>query len=66
MRPRAAFPDWLQGVAHFIPYTALIATVRGVALGGQPLTAFGPELAIAGVWLALLLVAATRAYRFVQ
>jgi ABC-2 type transport system permease protein len=66
MLPLAAFPDWLQQVAQFIPYTGLIATVRGVALAGQPLTAFGPELAIAAAWLALLLAAATRAYRFVQ
>lgn len=66
MLPLAAFPDWLQQVARLIPYTGLIATVRGIALAGQPLTAFGPELAIAGAWLALLLVAATRAYRFVQ
>jgi ABC-type multidrug transport system permease subunit len=63
MLPLAAFPDWLQQIAQFIPYTALIATVRGVALAGQPLTGFGPELAVAGVWVALLLLAATRAYR---
>ena len=66
MLPLAAFPDWLQQVARFIPYTGLIATVRGVALAGRPLTAFGPELGIAGIWLALLLAVATRAYRFVQ
>jgi ABC-2 type transport system permease protein len=66
MLPLAAFPDWLQQLAGFIPYTGLITTVRGVALAGQPLTAFAPELAIAAVWIGLLLVAATRAYRFVQ
>ena len=66
MLPLAAFPDWLQRIAHVIPYTALIETVRGVALDGRPLTAFGPELAVAGVWLVLLGVLATRAYRFVR
>jgi ABC-2 type transport system permease protein len=66
MWPLAAFPDWLQQVARVIPYTGLIAAVRGVALDGQPLTTFGPELAIAAAWLALLFVAASRAYRFVQ
>ncbi|MCZ7569014.1 MAG: ABC transporter permease [Ardenticatenaceae bacterium] len=66
MWPLAAFPDWLQQVARVIPYTGLIAAIRGVALDGQPLTAFGPELAIAAAWLALLFVAASRAYRFVQ
>lgn len=66
MWPVAAFPDWLQHVVGLIPYTGIIAAVRGVALDGQPLTAFGPELAIAAGWLALLFVAANRAYRFAQ
>ncbi len=66
MWPLAAFPDWLQQVVQLIPYTGLIAAVRGVALDGRALTAFGPELAIAAGWLAVLFVAAHRAYRFVQ
>ncbi len=66
MWPLAAFPHWLQRVAHVLPYTGLIATLRGVALDGQPLTAFGPELTIGVIWLGLFLMAATRAYRFVQ
>jgi ABC-2 type transport system permease protein len=66
MWPLAAFPDWLQQVTRLIPYTGLIAAIRGVALDGQPLSAFGPDLAIAAAWLAVLFVAASRAYRFVQ
>lgn len=66
MWPVAAFPEWLQRAVQVIPYTGLIAAVRGVVLHGQPLTAFGLQLAIAAAWLALLFVAATRAYRFVR
>lgn len=66
MFPLAAFPGWLEETARFLPYTGLIATVRGIALHGQPLSDFGPELAIAAAWMALLLVAAVRAYRFVK
>jgi len=66
MFPLAAFPAWLGEVAQFIPYTGLIATVRGVVLAGRPLTDFGPELAVGAIWIAVLLVAATRAYRFVK
>ncbi len=66
MLPLAAFPGWLQQIAQVIPYTGLIETMRGVALDGRPLSAFGPELAVAGVWLVLLGAAATRAYRFVR
>lgn len=66
MFPLAAFPAWLQEVAQFIPYTGLIATVRGIVIHEQPLTDFGPELAIGAGWLALLFLAATRAYSFVK
>jgi ABC-2 type transport system permease protein len=66
MFPLAAFPDWLQQLAHFIPYTGLIATVRGIVLDGLPLTHFGPELAIGIAWLALLFAAASRVYAFVK
>lgn len=66
MFPLAAFPGWLEETARVIPYTGLIATVRGIALNGRPLTHFGPELAIAAAWMALFLFAAVRAYRFVK
>lgn len=65
MFPLAAFPGWLEEAARFLPYTGLIATVRGIAVEGQPLTDFGPELAIAAAWMALLFAGAARAYRFV-
>lgn len=66
MFPLAAFPGWLEAAARFVPYAGLIATVRGVAIQGRPLTEFGPELAISGAWMALLLFAAVRVYRFVR
>jgi ABC-type multidrug transport system permease subunit len=64
--PLAAFPTWLQEIARYIPYTGLIATVRGILLDGRSLTDFGSELAIGAAWIAVLLVGAARAYRFVK
>jgi ABC-type multidrug transport system permease subunit len=64
--PLAAFPAWLEEFAQYIPYTGLIATVRGILLDGRPLTDFGSELAIGAVWMAVLVVGAARAYRFVK
>lgn len=64
--PLAAFPAWLEQTAQFIPYTGLIATVRGIVIDGRSLTDFGPELTIGAVWIAVLLPAAARAYRFVK
>lgn len=66
MFPLAAFPDWLHNLAQFVPYTGLIATIRGLVLEGRPLTAFGPELAIGLLWLVTLMVLAARTYRFVR
>jgi ABC-2 type transport system permease protein len=66
MFPLAAFPGWLEQAAQFIPYTGLIATVRGLVLEGRGLTEFGLELVIGAVWIAVLLLAAARAYRFVR
>jgi ABC-type uncharacterized transport system permease subunit len=66
MIPLAAFPAWVERTARFIPYTGLITTVRGVVLHGRPLTDFGPELAVAAVWIVLLMMSATRVYRFVK
>ncbi|MGH2602616.1 MAG: ABC transporter permease, partial [Dehalococcoidia bacterium] len=64
--PLAAFPDWLGEISQFVPYTGLIATVRGLVLDGRGLTDFGSELGIGVIWIAILLAAAARAYRFVR
>ena len=66
MFPLSAFPGWLEAAARFIPYTGLIATVRGIVLDGRPLTDFGPELAIPAAWMVLLVLVAARVYRFVK
>jgi ABC-2 type transport system permease protein len=64
--PLAAFPNWLEEAAQFIPYTGLIATVRGLVLDDRPLSDYGSELAIGAIWIAILLLGASRAYRFVK
>jgi ABC-2 type transport system permease protein len=66
MFPLAAFPGWLEQIAQYIPYTGLIATVRGVVLDSRSLTDFGPELTIGAAWMTVLLLAAARAFRFVK
>lgn len=64
--PLAAFPTWLEEFAQYIPYTGLIATVRGLLLDGRSLTDFGIELGIGAVWMGIVFVIAARAYRFVK
>ncbi|MQA06710.1 MAG: hypothetical protein GEV07_29750 [Streptosporangiales bacterium] len=66
MYPLAAFPDWLERPAHFLPYTGLIEATRGITLHAQPVTDFGPQLALGAAWLAVMLTLAVRAYRFTR
>lgn len=66
MFPLDAFPGWLENAAQAIPYTGLIEATRGITLRAQPVTDFGPELAIGAGWLILLLALAARAYRFTR
>ncbi|MGH2582019.1 MAG: ABC transporter permease [Anaerolineales bacterium] len=66
MFPLAAFPDWLENLARYIPYTGLLSAVRGIIIHGQALGDFGPELTISLIWMAVLFAAAARAYRFVR
>lgn len=66
MFPLDAFPGWLENAAHAIPYTGLIEATRGITLRSQPVTDFGPELAIGAGWLILMLALAARAYRFTK
>jgi ABC-2 type transport system permease protein len=66
MFPLSAFPGWLERLAEFVPYAGLLQTVRGIALGGEPITSFGPELAVGAGWIAVLLAVAVRTYRFTE
>lgn len=66
MFPIDAFPGALETAAHVIPYTGLIEATRGITLRAEPLTSFGPELAIGAGWLVSLLALAARAYRFTR
>lgn len=66
MFPLSAFPGWLERAAEFVPYAGLLATVRGIALDGAPITDFGPELAVGAGWLAVLFVLAVHHYRFTE
>lgn len=66
MFPLDAFPGWLENAAHVIPYTGLIEATRGITLRTQPVTDFGPELAIGAGWLVVMLTLAARSYRFIK
>lgn len=53
-------------VPYVVPYTALIEAIRGIALSGASVTAYGPQLAVGIAWLVGMSVVAARVYRFID
>jgi ABC-2 type transport system permease protein len=62
--PREGYPEAIQQITDYAnPFVPLFDMLRGIALDGRGLTDFGSELLLAAAWLAVLLLAATRAYK---
>ncbi|MGH8983958.1 MAG: ABC transporter permease [Acidimicrobiia bacterium] len=65
MFPVAALPGLLPDLVPFVvPHTALIEVIRGIALTGDAITAYGPQLMIGAGWLAVAFAVAAISYRF--
>ncbi|MCZ7569013.1 MAG: ABC transporter permease [Ardenticatenaceae bacterium] len=63
--PVAAMPAPLPDIVPYaVPYAALIEAIRGIALTGASVTAYGLQVAVGIAWLAAMFVVAARAYRF--
>ncbi len=63
--PVAAMPAPLPDVIPYaLPFASLIEAIRGIALTGSSITAYGSQLAVGIAWLIVTFVTATRAYRF--
>jgi ABC-2 type transport system permease protein len=67
MFPIEALPGILPDVAPFaIPHAALIEVIRGIALTGDSIAAYGPQLLIGAGWLAGAFTVAALSYRFTE
>jgi ABC-2 type transport system permease protein len=67
MFPIEALPGPLPDVVLYaVPHTALIEAIRGIALAGGSITAYGQQVLIGAGWLALALTIASLAYRFTE
>jgi ABC-2 type transport system permease protein len=65
--PIAAMPAPLPDlVPYAVPYASLIEAVRGIALSGSSITAYGPQVAVGLAWLVAMFAIAARAYRFTE
>lgn len=67
MFPTHALPGILPDIVPFaVPHTALIDAIRGIALTGDAITRYGPQLLIGVGWLAVAFTAAALTYRFTE
>jgi ABC-type multidrug transport system permease subunit len=65
--PVQALPGALPDIVPYaVPHTALIESIRGIALTGVPITDYGRQVLIGAGWLVLALVVAALAYRFTE
>jgi ABC-2 type transport system permease protein len=62
--PIFLMPEWLQQIARFLPLTPIIDGIRKITTENASLLSLGPELAIIGVWTALIYFIATRIFRW--
>ena len=62
--PTDLMPALIADAARWLPLFPMVEALRGIALGAQPLTAFGGELALIAAWLALTALAAVGSFRF--
>jgi ABC-2 type transport system permease protein len=62
--PRDAYPEVLERITdHANPFVGPFDTLRGIALDGASITAYGPEMLHGAIWLIALVAIATRVYR---
>jgi ABC-2 type transport system permease protein len=61
--PREAYPAVVERITDFaIPFVPSFDALRGIALEGTSITAYGPELLLALAWIVVLFAIASRVY----
>jgi ABC-2 type transport system permease protein len=62
--PLEIMPDWLRGVATFLPLTYLGDALRQTMVGGAPFVPLGVDLAVLAGWLAVCFAISARFFRW--
>lgn len=62
--PTELMPAFVGAIMRWLPLHPMVEVLRGIALGTEPLTAFGGELALIGGWIALTAGAAVWVFKF--
>jgi ABC-2 type transport system permease protein len=62
--PLEAMPDWLRGVATFMPLTYLGDALRQTMVGGTPFQPLPIDAIVLGAWLVVTLGISARFFRW--
>jgi ABC-2 type transport system permease protein len=62
--PLEIMPDWLRGVATFLPLTYLGDALRQTMVGGAPFVPLGVDIAVLAAWLAVSFAVSARFFRW--
>jgi ABC-2 type transport system permease protein len=62
--PLEIMPDWLRGVATFMPLTYLGDALRQTMVGGAPFVPLGVDFAVLGGWLLVSFLISARFFRW--
>ena len=61
--PTDLMPSFIGETTRWLPLFPMVEALRGIALGAEPLAAFGMEFALIAAWIALTAVAAVWVFR---
>jgi ABC-2 type transport system permease protein len=62
--PLEVMPEWLRGVATFMPLTYLGDALRQTMVGGTPFVPLGVDALVLGAWLTVALLVSARFFRW--
>jgi ABC-2 type transport system permease protein len=62
--PRWALPEWLQPLTDYLPLAPIVEGIRSIAIEGISLIELAPQLAIIGIWIAVIYAISIRVFRW--
>lgn len=62
--PRWVLPEWLQTMTDYVPLAPIMDGIRSIAIEGISLIELAPQLAIMGIWIAVIYAISIRVFRW--
>lgn len=62
--PRWVLPEWLQPLTDFVPLSPIRDGIRSITVEGMTLIELAPQLAIMGIWIAVIYAISIRTFRW--